>query len=236
MSMSGIFYGIGVGPGDPELMTLKAVRLIKESDCIVLPGRDRENCRAYAIAAGAVEGLDEKELFFFPFPMKMDKEELEMFHRDIADKIEQMLDLDKKVSFLTIGDPSIYSTLVYIKEILDADGYNCELVSGVTSFCASAARLGISLGQGDTPISIIPGGFATKDTVGIPGTRVYMKSGKRIGELREAISAEKKERELDVSFVSNCGMENEVAGHGLDELSDEKGYLTVVIVKDAQID
>lgn len=230
--MSGTLYGIGVGPGDPELMTLKAVRLITEADCIVLPGENKDKCRAYGIASKVVTEIDNKELLFIPFPMKMDKERLETFHKSTAMKIEEKLDEGKMVCFLTIGDPSIYSTMMYVKEIIDADGYKCELVSGVTSFCAAASRLGISLGQGDTPINIIPGSYLSEDTLNMPGTRVFMKSGKKINELIEELVNEKGKRDSDIFYVSNCGMSDEKVGSGIESLSGENGYLTVVIAVD----
>jgi len=225
--MSGIFYGIGLGPGDPELMTLKAVRIVKEVDYIVLPGTDRDSSRAYKIVTGAIKDLNEKKLIFMPFPMKMDAELLDEFHHNTANSIEKLLDSNMSVGFLTIGDPSIYSTLMYIKEIVEEHGYKCEMISGVPSFCAAASRLGISLAQGNTPISIIPGSYNEENISEIPGTRVFMKSGKKLNELKEIL--ENENRPSQIHYVSNCGMENEKIGHGIEALSDEPGYLTVVI-------
>ena len=60
--MQGMIYGIGVGPGDPELMTLKAARLLREADAIAIPGKEKETCTAYQIALGAVPEIEEKEI------------------------------------------------------------------------------------------------------------------------------------------------------------------------------
>ena len=76
----GKLFGVGVGPGEPELMTLKAVRIISESDVVALPAKTKEECVAYQIAKGAVEKLDEKEFLFIHMPMTKDKDELLKSH------------------------------------------------------------------------------------------------------------------------------------------------------------
>ena len=108
--MTGILFGTGIGPGDPELMTLKAVRLIRENDTIAVPGEKPEESIAYQIAVQAVPELAEKELVAIPMPMTKNAKELEENHRRGAEKIEELLDAGKNVVFLTLGDPTVYST------------------------------------------------------------------------------------------------------------------------------
>ena len=79
--MRGKIYGIGVGPGDPELMTLKAVRLIREADVIAIPGKDRESCTAYQIASGAVPEIKDKEIIPVVFPMTKNETVLRAMRR-----------------------------------------------------------------------------------------------------------------------------------------------------------
>lgn len=226
--MSAIFYGVGVGPGDPELITVKAIRVIKECDYVILPAKDKESCHAYRIAVEAVPELDEKQLIFLPFPMTMKKDELNAFHNDIAKKVEMLLDEEKNVCFLTIGDPTIYSTFTYVNAIVKSHGYKSMMINGITSFCACAARLGISLGEGADSIHIIPGSAKTDDS-DMSGTRVYMKSGKQLASLKERLL---NNDNLEISYVSNCGMENEKLGYSLDEIDEKQGYLTVLILKE----
>ena len=92
------------------------------------------------------------------------------------------------------------------------------------SFCAVAARLGISLGEKDEEIHIIPAAYDVRESLGFHGTRIYMKSGKKLEELLWVLR--------DIYGISNCGMENEQVYCGLDELEQAKGYLTTVIVKE----
>ena len=105
--MNGILYGVGVGPGDPELMTLKAVRLIKENEIIALPGPVARETVAYQIAEKAVPELAEKTLLSVDMPMTHDKEEMNRNHEQAADMIETYLKQGQNVIFLTLGDPTI---------------------------------------------------------------------------------------------------------------------------------
>ncbi|MBQ9278926.1 MAG: precorrin-2 C(20)-methyltransferase [Lachnospiraceae bacterium] len=229
---TGILYGIGVGPGDFELMTLKAVRIIGECDVLILPTETKENCHAYNIAKETVENIDDKDIICKRFLMTKDEKLLEESHRQIAGDIEKYLDEDKKVGFLTIGDPSIYSTFAYVQEILLERGKRVETVSGIPSFCAAAARIGISLSSGSDEIHVISANHDIKGTSQYQGTRIYMKSGRKLKELIAYLKEEEKFRELDVYIVANCGMENERVWHGLTDESIPSEYLTIVIVKE----
>ena len=162
----GRFIGVGVGPGDPELMTLKAVKAIEDADVLMLPSADKTSCRAYQTAYKACRGMDDKECMFEPFPMKMDKEELELFHKMIAGKVESVLDEGKDVVFLTIGDTCVYSTYDYVERLVGDDGYETLRISGVPSFVAAAGRLDMSLGDNGRPIHIIPGNGNIEEAIG----------------------------------------------------------------------
>ena len=89
--MTGTLYGVGVGPGDPELLTLKAVRLIKESEIIAIPNDNKEKCVAYKIALGAVPELKDKEIIYISMPMTKDEEHLRQSHEKGAQQIIEKL-------------------------------------------------------------------------------------------------------------------------------------------------
>ena len=125
--MRGILYGVGVGPGDPELMTLKAVRMIRENEVIAVPGAEAKETVAYQIAVQAVPELADKELLSIYMPMTHDAKELEENHRKGAKALEEVLDQGKDIVFLTLGDPTIYSTFSYLQKRVEDDGY--EVVS-----------------------------------------------------------------------------------------------------------
>ena len=115
----GIAYGVGVGPGDPALMTLKACRLIKDNNVIAVPGKVPQESVAYKIAVQAVPELADKELIPVYMPMVRDRKVLEESHRNAADIIEEHLDRGENVIYLTLGDPTIYCTFSYIQHILE---------------------------------------------------------------------------------------------------------------------
>ena len=174
--MTGILFGTGIGPGDPELMTLKAVRLIRENDTIAVPGEKPEESIAYQIAVQAVPEMAEKELVAIPMPMTKNAKELEENHRRGAEKIEELLDAGKNVVFLTLGDPTVYSTYLYVHRRVLEDGYDARIVSGVTSFCAAAASLSEGLVENSEELHVIPASYQIEDALEFSGTKVLMKA------------------------------------------------------------
>ena len=182
--MSGIAYGVGVGPGDPELMTAKAIRLIRENDVIAVPGQDAKASVAYGIAAAMVPELAQKELVPVPMPMTRDKERLRKAHVEGARLIESYLNQGKNVVYLTLGDPSIYGSFSYLQRLLLSDGYPVETVPGVPSFSAAAARLNLPLVEGDEPLHVAPGAHDMGETLRLPGTCVLMKASGPLGETK----------------------------------------------------
>lgn len=154
--MKGILFGLGVGPGDPELLTLKALRLIRESEVIAVPGNNVKESVAYKIVKGAYDSLDEKKLIPVAMPMTKDPKVLEANHDKAADDVEAWLKEGKNVAFLTLGDPTVYSTYLYVHKRIVERGYEAEIVSGITSFCAVAARLNMGLVEMAEPLHVIP--------------------------------------------------------------------------------
>lgn len=227
----GVLYGIGVGPGDPEQMTLKAIKAIESCDVIVLPAVSQKECYAYRIVEQVCPTLKEKAILCMPFPMIRDEQKLALAHGRIYAAIEDFLKLGQKVGLLTIGDPSVYSTYMYMHKRALAEGWDARMINGVPSFCAVAACLGVSLGEKTEEIHIVPAAYDITDTLSYQGTRVYMKSGRKLEELLEALRRDSRTDDYRVYGVSNCGMENERVYNGLNELADASGYLTTVIVK-----
>lgn len=225
--MKGIAYGVGIGPGDPEYMTLKAVRLIRENQVIAVPGKVAKESTAYKIAVQAVPELAEKELVPVNMPMIKDRELIDAEHRKGAEKLRTYLDQGKNVVFLTLGDPSVYCTFSYIQHYLEADGYRVELVSGIPSFCAAAARLGLPLGEWDEPIHIVPAVHKTDYKLEQDGNYVLMKSASHMKEVKALL----KESGRQVSAVVNCGMADEAIYRSADEIPDDAGYFSLIIAK-----
>ena len=226
--MKGIAYGVGVGPGDPEYMTLKAVRLIRENRVIAVPGQAAKESAAYKIAVQAVPELAEKELVPVYMPMVKDRKLIDAEHRKGAELLKTYLDRGENVVFLTLGDPTVYCTFSYLQHILEAEGYPVELVSGVTSFCAAAARLNLPLAEWDEPIHVLPAAHKTGDRLELEGTYVLMKSASHMREVKDMLKASGRK----VQAVLNCGMDSEIVCRNAEEIPDDAGYFSLIIAKE----
>lgn len=229
--MTGTLYGIGVGPGDPQLMTLKAVNTIKGCDIIAIPAEDKSVCTAFKIAIQAVPDMENKPIIPVHIPMTRDKAVLNEAYNKGISVIKSYLDRGKSIGFLTLGDPTVYSTYMIFHEKILKEGYNAVIISGVPSFCAAAARLNISLGKRKENIHIFPAAYSTDEIENLDGTKILMKSGDKIGELKEKLSELEKEDRIKAGAVVNCGMENEEVYENINDLNENAGYFTTIIVK-----
>ena len=228
--MHGCLYGVGVGPGDPELMTLKAVRIIREVPVIAYPGGQPMDSTAWKIAAASVPEIRDKEKLGIDVPMTRDAALLEGAHRRAIRQIEALLDQGKSVAYITLGDPTIYSSYSYLQADIMKDGYTVETVSGVPSFCAAAAKLNIPLSEWEEELHIIPAAHMPEGDPSCRGTFIYMKSGRNLKELRERLTS----RNKDLFMVANCGLEGEMVCHNSAEIPDNAGYYTILIAKQAK--
>jgi precorrin-2/cobalt-factor-2 C20-methyltransferase len=225
--MRGIAYGVGVGPGDPELMTQKAIRLIRENDVIAVPGKEPKEAVAYRIAKGAVPEIEEKELVAVYMPMVKDRALIDAEHQKGAKLLEKYLSAGRNVVYLTLGDPTVYCTFTYLQYILEADGYDVEYVSGITSFCAAAARLKTPLTEWDEPLHILPAVHKTDALLDEKGNYVLMKSASHMAEVKETLRRSGRK----VVCAENCTMENEKLYHDVEEIPDDAGYFSLIIAK-----
>ena len=225
----GTLYGVSIGPGEPELITLKALNIISNSKYIATPHTGTGDSLALSIVSQAID-LSDKEIMKLEFPMTKDKDILSKSHQVAADAIADVLDTGNDVAMLNLGDVTIYSTFAYTMDKLLEKNYDVEVIPGVTSFCASASKLRIGLTTMNEPLHIIPAtGIDLREALQMPGSKVLMKIGKSMPKLIEVL----KELNLEdnVYAVENCGLENEKIYNNLDEFDGKMGYFTIVIVK-----
>lgn len=227
---TGKIYGIGVGPGDPELLTIKAVKTIRKCDVIGIPAKDKDSCTAYQIAKNAMPGIEEKLIVTVPVPMTTNKESLNKAYDSGCQALIEQLQAGKNVAFLNLGDPTIYASYMEIHQRMIEAGFQSELVSGVPSFCAVAAAVGAPLGSGSEHIHILPGRYSIEELETYNGTRILMKSGGRMGEIKERLVELEEENQISFYAVANCGMKNQVIYSDIQELDEQAGYFTTVIV------
>ena len=214
MNPTGTLYGVGVGPGDPELITQKAVRIIRQCPVIAAPQTGQARQVAFGIASQAVENLDQKTILALPFPMVKDAEVLSKTRDELAAMLETPLREGKDVAFLTLGDPTIYSTYWYLHQRIQQKGIPTQFIPGVPSFCAAAACLDLALVEADEPLHVLPASYAvTEEALALPGTKVLMKMGRSLEETRETL---RKQGLLSrAMLVQNCGLPGEAHLPGL---------------------
>lgn len=227
----GTLHGVSVGPGDPELMTLKAVRCIEQCPVLAAPQTAAGRMLALDIAKGAVD-VSGKIILPLHFAMSRDSEELKASHAAAADAVRAHLDAGRDVALLNLGDVSIYATYGYLEEILTAQGYAAVRIAGVPSFCAAAARLGQSLTGGmEQPLTIAPGRHV-EQVLAAPGAKVLMKTGRRLPKTLDAL----RERGLlaNSAMVCNCGLPDEAVFPALTDYdpAQDAGYFATILVKE----
>lgn len=228
--MKGIFYGIGVGPGDPELLTCKAVRILQEVDCLAVPVTARENkSTAYKIAGRFTS--PEATLLRIDFPMTRDRARLEKAWQAAREAVQEKLDQGQDTAFLTLGDPMLYSTYIYLYLHLEEAGYTVVTVPGITSFSAASAASGVPLAFGDEKVALLPGKAAeelTAEALNSFATVVLFKVARcysRIVELLEAANR------LEGSvLVLSCGHPEEKIITDLKAVNrDDLSYFSLII-------
>ena len=228
----GTLYGVSTGPGDPELMTIKAAKCIKNCHVIAAPRTRGKNSMALDIVNEIMEeDLKDKEICYLDFTMSKDRKVLHKAHEQQAKLIEKYLETGEDVAMLNIGDTSLYSTFSYIRDIVQQDGYEVQAIAGVTSFCAVAAELGQSLTTMKKPLTIIPGWTDENlKLLELPGTKVIMKSGKSLLDVREVLG---QKNLLDkAAMVENCGLKEQRVYRNIEQCSGDEGYFSTILVKD----
>ena len=169
-------------------------------------------------------------ILFLSMPMIKDKEVLRQVHTEGAEQVCRKLDKGENVAFLTLGDVSIYSTFLYIQKLVEASGYETRVIPGVPSFCAAAAVLKTGLGEMSDSIHIFPGSYDISDGLELSGTKILMKSGSKIGQVKEEL----KKYDGQIQMVKNCGMEEEQIYYSLDEIPEQVGYYSLIIAKEGE--
>lgn len=232
MLQIGTLYGVGVGPGDPELLTLKAIRIIQEADVIALPKTDEQNIVALEIVKSVVD-ITGKEILELYMPMTREENVLQNSHEKAARQLIEQLIKGKKIAFLTLGDPSIYSTYMYLHQWVLEAGFEAQLIPGIPSFCAVAAKLNDALCKGAEPLHIIPASYKdTEEYLHWKGTKILMKSGKALGTVLDALR--KNDLLNSSAMVERCGMDGEKIYKDLREINQKTSYFSTIVVKDKE--
>ncbi|APH05070.1 precorrin-2 C(20)-methyltransferase [Bacillus weihaiensis] len=232
--MIGTLYGLGVGPGDPELLTVKAYRKLKESPVIAYP-KKRKGSKSYAhkiVDVYLTPG--EKEMLGLVFPMTKDPAILEREWSNTVEQVWEKLKLGKDVAFVTEGDPLLYSTFIHMMNLMKEryPEVHIQTVPGISSINGAASRLGIALAEGDDHVAIIPANDdyeAMKNAIEAHDCVIFIKVAKVIDLMLRVL------RDLDLlnkaSVVTKVTSDEEIIWniHELDRAELE--YLTLMVVR-----
>lgn len=227
------FYIIGLGPGDPELVSVKAASVLQRVRKIFIPisGQDRESY-AYGIARNYIS--DKASVQKLLFPMTTDREYLELAYRDGCWCIADVLSQGHDAALLTIGDPSTYSSASHMARLIKeyVPDARLEIIPGITSFAAAAARIGTSIAEGSQVFSVVSSYDSTErieDLLDLSDTVIFLKT---YGTRDKIVTLLEKKGLLDKAvYVSRVGLPDETVVQDLGCLPERQDYLSMIIVE-----
>lgn len=225
----GVLYGIGVGPGDSELLTLKAIKILKAVDIIAVP---KSKSDKDSVALNIVKDyINNKPIIELVFPMIFDKENLNSDWNKAADLVTAYLANNQNVAFITLGDPTIYSTFIYLNKLVINKGYKTLIIPGIPSFCACSAEAMISLAENNETISIIPSASNMNELItkiNELDTVVLMKFRKNFNQIKDILSENKS---IHAIIVENCTMNSQKIYRDIQKIHEsDLGYFSTMII------
>ncbi|HET9958788.1 MAG TPA: precorrin-2 C(20)-methyltransferase [Polyangiaceae bacterium] len=232
----GKLSGVGVGPGAPDLITLRALRVIQSADVIALPrSSDYGASVAWSIARESLALRPEQERLYLTFPMTKHPDQVRQHVFGAVDQIEGHLRAGRSVAFLTEGDPSVFSTFGYVRTEAKRrlPTLEIEVVPGVTSITSVAMVGGVPLADGHERVAIVPATYGVDDLVTLLqsfDTVVLMKLGAELPRILEAL--ERTGLTEHAFYVSKATMPEQRIERDVRELRDEHGgCFSMLIIK-----
>jgi precorrin-2/cobalt-factor-2 C20-methyltransferase len=233
-------FCVGCGPGDPDLLTLRAINLIKNADMIFAPtARDGKTSIALTVVKKYI--AKSTRTITLTFPMLKDIELLKNHWKQNTEEIVKAVISGKRVVYLTIGDPALYSTWIYIQRELEKRHPDIEvdIVPGITSFFAFAAKAKISLAEGDQTVGIVPACYdlsKVKHAAESCDTLIFLKDGRYFDSVIEMLSRAGFKEDSVIAIAQDLSSEGEVmVMNKLADLRKSKGttqkYFSVMVAK-----
>lgn len=209
---------VGVGPGDPELITLKAIRAIEKADLIAIADSGKES----AVERIAGEYFENKPVLRLSMPMMGKKEDWHASHVDAAKTLIDELHKGKNIAYPVLGDPSLYATSSYLLPLIKPH-HPCTVIPGVPAMCAVAAAFQIPLAEDRQPLSVLPG--LPKDEKIPDGNIIIMKAGRDIKIIQEKLA------HRQAYLAVNLGLPQEQLAPLKEAQLDQSSYFTTILVK-----
>ncbi len=231
----GALYGIGVGPGDPELMTVKGARVLERCRHVFVPKARSENASIALAIAGRYLRADSR-IYELVFPMSADSGELSRHWEEAARSVADVVGMGEDACFLTLGDPLLYSTYIYLVRSLrkQLSGLDVITVPGITAFSAAASLAEFPIGEARERVVIIPASDDLDlivEALAGGGTVILMKVGKRLAKVLDIIDqAGFLDRAAYVARAGLEGQEVEVDLRKLRQQPPEADYLSILLV------
>ncbi|MEV7871168.1 precorrin-2 C(20)-methyltransferase [Streptomyces sp. NPDC088124] len=233
---TGRLYGVGLGPGDPSLMTVRAVQVIAEADVIAYHSARHGRSIARSIAAAHLRADHIEEPLVYPVTTGTTDHPggyqgaMDEFYTESAARLAAHLDAGRTVAVLAEGDPLFYGSYMHMHKRL-ADRYPTEVVPGVTSVSAAAARLGTPLVEGEEVLTVLPGTLPEEELtarLASADSAVVMKLGRTFPTVRRAV--ERAGRLADARYVERATMSGERTGALADTDPDSVPYFSVAVL------
>ena len=238
--MSGLI-GIGVGPGDPDLLTVKAVKAIQNADIIMCPASKEDRP---SIALSVVDPLIDKsknqEIVKLIFPMTKDKEILEQTWKRNAKIMAEKVLSGKNVVYLTVGDPYLYSTWIYMHKDLEENypDMKISVIPGIVSMFTFASKVGVSIAEGAEKVAIIPSCYdlsSVKEIAKNSETMVFLKDGRYFDQVINVLKESGFPDDSIFAIGQDLGTENEIIRKlKLGDVNDDTlttKYFSILVVK-----
>lgn len=230
--MAGKLFGIGVGPGDPELLTVKAINAIRQLDVIIAPKTEKKDGSvALNIARQYIRPAT--EIVYQVFPMTVGFAADDTAWQNNQREILALLQQDKNVGFLTLGDPMFYSTYIYVFRLLQGKGIDIETIPGIPAFCAIGSATGTPIVEGDSILSVIPANMPesrVREALKTCDNAVLMKVYKNSDSVIDMLTEEKMSEQA--VLASRCGLDDELI---IRDITHEKGrklnYLSTILTR-----
>ena len=230
----GTLYGIGVGPGDPELMTIKAVKILNTVD-VVFTASSTKNDFSLAVDIARPHLPENVEVRTLSFPMTKDKLVMKKAWRENSRIILAELNKGKDAAFLTLGDPMTYSTFGYILQELQESNPEVAMVTipGITSYQAAAARMNVPLVEAEESLLLTSGAYGGQNIRKLSDCAenvVLLKAYKNVKDITQAL--EESDMIKNSRAIKKCGREGEEIITDIMTLADsEPDYWTLILAK-----
>jgi precorrin-2/cobalt-factor-2 C20-methyltransferase len=238
MSGNGILYGVGVGPGDPDLITLRAVKYLGRAR-MVFAAASTKNDYSRSLEAAGPHLSENAQVVRLGFPMTRDKEELARSWRENAARVAETLRSGLDAAFLTLGDPMLYSTFGYLLEHLRKVMPEAEvrIAPGVTSLQEAAAKSETVLAKSGGTLAVTSGLTDMKRFKALANAAdatVMLKVYRNFEEIKTTVA--ELGRSGDAVFATRLGMPGETVVRGLDDIRETPHYLSLLILPGGERD